>query len=176
MLLEQEKYLKKGNNNLNFIRLFLAILVVFAHSFDLGKYPEPLTVFSKGQIGLGSFAVNCFFIISGILITHSYIRSKDNFMYLYKRFIRLFPGLFVCALFTVIIIGSINTTLPLINFFTNKQVYNYLFKNSFLLTSSSLPGVFVTNPYPFAVNGSLWTLRFEVLLYLVVFIIEKKIT
>lgn len=112
-----------------------------------------------------------FFIISGILITHSYIRSKNNFVYLYRRFIRLFPGLFVCAIFTIIIIGSINTTLPLIDFFANKQVYNYFLQNSFLLTASALPGVFEANPYPNAVNGSLWTLRFEVILYLIVFII-----
>lgn len=60
MCLKQSDYLKKGNNNLNFIRLFLSILVIFAHNFDLGKYQEPLTIFSKGQIGFGSLAVNCF--------------------------------------------------------------------------------------------------------------------
>ena len=66
-------------NNLDFIRLFLAVLVIFSHSYPLGtgsELAEPINILTKGQVTGGHLAVDLFFIISGFLITASFERSK----------------------------------------------------------------------------------------------------
>lgn len=57
-------------NNFDVIRFLLASLVIFCHSYvilygyEKFSITEPLMVFSKQQMSLGTFAVNMFFIIS----------------------------------------------------------------------------------------------------------------
>ncbi len=66
---------ERGSNNLDFLRLFFAILVVFSHSFPLGEgheRNEPLHVLTRGQATFGGLAVEAFFVISGYLITQSW--------------------------------------------------------------------------------------------------------
>lgn len=48
----------KKENSLNLIRLFLALVVVYAHSATLGGYVINTTLFGKG---IGSWAVFIFF-------------------------------------------------------------------------------------------------------------------
>ncbi len=119
---------------------------------------------------LGEIAVDVFFVISGYLITGSYLRSRDVVDYLRKRALRLFPALWCAVLFATVFLGPLVTKLPLSEYFTNSQTRTYL-GNLYLNTSYLLPGVFVGNPYPNAVNGSLWTLPAEVFMYLVVMVL-----
>src|SRR5574338_337442 len=94
-------------NNFNIIRLSAALLVIYVHSFSIFNTTkkEPIVSFLHLGFGLGEFAVTVFFIISGYLITASYIKSESNFqsieVYLYPiKGIPLFtatsflPGLF----------------------------------------------------------------------------------
>ena len=53
-----------AKNNLDFCRFWLAIQVIFSHSFALAdgnEHHEPLRIMTSGQIGSGEFAVDCFF-------------------------------------------------------------------------------------------------------------------
>lgn len=60
-------------NNFGFLRTFFAMLVLYSHCFPLTmghNNSEPLMRVTRCMT-LGSLAVNCFFAISGYLITLS---------------------------------------------------------------------------------------------------------
>jgi len=161
---------ERFQNNFDFLRLFAALTVIFSHSYALlGLNQTEPFLLSTGIITLGASGVGIFFVISGYLITKSWERDAHAFIYFKKRILRIFPGLIVVTLLTVFVLGPCVSTLSLGNYFTNPQTWNYL-KTMFLLPNSGqLPGVFADNPYSPAVNGSLWTLPYEFLMYIMVF-------
>lgn len=109
-----------------------------------------------------------FFVVSGYLITQSWISQPFLKLFLIKRLLRILPALLICTLLTIFIIGAVNTTMPLTKYYFHLKTFSYL-KNIFLYPMQfSLPGVFLSNPYPVAVNGSLWTLPLEFTLYCVI--------
>lgn len=165
-------YVNDRNNNYDFIRFLAATLVIFSHAYPLTSHEgEFLLKLSNGQWDMGGMAVATFFIISGFLITQSYERSNNILKYFKARFLRIFPGLIVAVLFSTFIIGTLVTTLPAKDYLTNEFTYNYL-KVIFLFPMQwTLPGVFENSSLNNSINGSLWTIPFEVLGYLVVAII-----
>ena len=83
------------NNNFDFLRLALAVLVIFSHAFPLGagsEIHEPLRVLTHGQMTLGGFAVDLFFVMSGFLIAGSAERSRNLGSFLKKRVARIYSG------------------------------------------------------------------------------------
>lgn len=94
-------------NNFNIIRLSAALLVIYVHSFSIFNTTkkEPIVSFLHLGFGLGEFAVTVFFIISGYLITASYIKSETNFQYFKARVLRIYPGLIVVMLLTAFLVG-----------------------------------------------------------------------
>lgn len=67
------------HNAIGFIRLFLAIAVVFSHSFNLGLgVGDPVQKFNNTTIG--AISVDSFFFLSGYLITCSYLNSADAYI------------------------------------------------------------------------------------------------
>ena len=162
------------DNNFDFLRFFLASLVIFSHSFavlysGLASY-DPLLRWTHGQAAFGGLAVDGFFLVSGFLITKSWVRSKTARDYFEKRALRILPALAVVLLVTVLVIGPLATTLPLGAYFRNPHTWTYLgFMGTVNLhRTDRLPGVFADNPLPWRVNGSLWTIRLEVICYLMV--------
>lgn len=159
------------NNNFDFLRFFAASMVVFTHSFGLipaGSKIEPLTYISQGHASMGGIAVAIFFVISGFLITMSYENTAGNREFLLKRSLRIFPGLAVLVLFSMFVLGPIFSAYPLAAYFSDIRTYTYL-NNLFLFQlQAELPGVFINNPLPSVVNGSLWTLWYEFVCYLCV--------
>lgn len=156
------------NNNFDLLRIFAALLVIFSHSFALSGFTEPKVPFTTGSYG--GLGVKIFFLISGFLITMSFLKRKDFFKYIYARCLRIFPGLITVVLLTIFVLGPLVTNLSKYEYFTNPNTYKYL-KMILLFTDPlQLPGVFNKNVYP-AVNGSLWTLQYEFLLYIIVGII-----
>jgi peptidoglycan/LPS O-acetylase OafA/YrhL len=87
----------KIGNNFHIIRYILAVLVLYSHSYGLQKLPEPELFYCN----LGSFAVKCFFALSGYLITLSCVRSAHLGNYLLNRFLRIAPALLVAVLFSL---------------------------------------------------------------------------
>ena len=165
-------------NNFDFLRFFLASCVIYAHSYNLlydGTWfaYDPLTHLTSGQEAYGLGAVEGFFLISGFLITQSWQRSKSGLDYAKKRVLRIVPALVGVLLVTVFVIGPIATNLRLASYFHNPHTYAYLgfMGAKSLHQTDRLPGVFLHNPTPFQVNGSLWTIRCEVLCYIMVAIL-----
>lgn len=148
------------NNNFTCIHLCAALMVVLGHQFDLmGKTPP--SIFGMNVHGLG---VRILFVVSGYLITESYIRNNNIFVYIKRRLLRIYPALIICIMMSVLALGPIFTTLPLSIYFKNSG--EYIWKNLCMSPVFALPGVFEDNIYPSVVNGSLWTLPIEVFCYL----------
>ena len=157
------------DNAFDSIRLFAASAVILSHSLALTRgsdLTEPLFRMTRGQATIGLSAVGIFFIVSGLLISMSFDRSKTATGFALNRALRLFPGLWVCILLTVFVLGPMLTMLPLIDYFSDKQTWGFLGALVFWPFSSGMGGMFPDNPYPHAVNGSLWTLKYEVACYI----------
>lgn len=155
-----------ARNNFDLIRLIAAILVLVSHGFELsgGGTPEPFSVWTAGQATGGALAVCAFFFISGFLVTRSLERSRSLTAFAVARIMRIFPGLAVVVILCALVLGPLTTTLDLGSYFGHRGFSDY-FRNILLQMNFTLPGVFTGNAVQ-AVNGSLWTLRFEVVMYL----------
>lgn len=156
------------NNNFDFLRFLFALLVVISHAFPLSGSNETkqwIFQITNGQLVLAQIGLSGFFIISGFFIFQSLERSKNLNDYFKKRFLRLFPALFFVLLFSLIL-GLIVYDGE-IQCFKNIEFYTYLPYNLSLYGfQSGIKGVFDTNPYH-AINGSLWTIKYEFTLYVI---------
>ena len=165
------------NNNLNLIRFTLAFLVLFSHSFPLinGQSYTP-NVIGGINISLGDIAVDIFFILSGFLITKSFIYSKSLGQYIKSRALRIYPAVITMTLFCIVL-GAFYTSLSTSEYFLNTEVIKFLINNSTLLfgIEHTLPHVFNFNPFPNEVNGSLWTLRYEIKMYALIAIVYSSL-
>lgn len=156
------------DNNLNLLRLAAASAVLVSHSFVLVS-GEPASEPLRATTGMttGSIAVDIFFIASGFLVTGSLLKSRSPVDFVWARILRIFPGLTVMLLLTTFGLGPLVTSIGIQDYFVNSQTYIYFIKCATLITGVSyeLPGVFELNPYRGAVNGSLWTMPHEILMY-----------
>jgi peptidoglycan/LPS O-acetylase OafA/YrhL len=116
---------------------------------------------------IATLGVVIFFAISGYLITASWQRKTSLVPYALARCLRIFPGLFLVVLVSILVIGPLVTTFELDNYGRSSFTWAYL-SNLRLEPGYGLPGVFSDLPYPGVVNGSLWTLPAEFFCYLVV--------
>ncbi|HCJ30367.1 MAG TPA: acyltransferase [Pseudomonas sp.] len=156
---------QRDANNFDFLRFFAASAVVIGHCYWLSGAGdiEPVRLFT-GSMDTADIAVNLFFVMSGFLIAASWMNSRSVLDFIAKRALRIFPALFVSVLFTVLIVGPLATGLSLKEYMLNNQTLRYL-TNMALITQLHLPAVFTDNPFPDTVNGSVWTLPYEVLMY-----------
>lgn len=154
-------------NNLDFLRLFFAVLVLYSHSYSLyyGYECDPLMRWTHGQISFGQLAVNGFFSISGYLITISWLRSQGLWDFAVRRALRIYPGFIAALLVGMLVVGPLSGV-DLHAYFHDKWTYRYL--SMIFLTYLQLPGTFPRNPVPQEVNGSLWTIRYEIVCYMLV--------
>jgi peptidoglycan/LPS O-acetylase OafA/YrhL len=168
------------SNNLNSIRLLLALSVILTHSFPLslgGGYGgpakiEPLNAWTHQQEQFGSVAVDLFFFISGMLITASWLRSKSMPDFLMKRVLRIYPG-FIAAvglsgMIALIFCPDFRHGIGFGISWSFQMLQDWLY-----LTYRSLDqkGIFENNPFTSIANGSLWTIQTEFRCYLLVAVI-----
>lgn len=151
-------------NNLNLVRLIAAMLVLYGHSFVFLGLEHPKFL---GWVTLGPLGVYIFFTISGYLIVESWCHDPHLGRFFMRRILRILPGLIVCILLTIFVLGPVITTVSLSEYFSSVQTWHYL-RNIVLYINYSLPGVFEANRLPNAVNGSLWSLPVEFTMYIIV--------
>ena len=154
---------KPRDNALNLLRLLLAALVIVSHARPLGGLGEDPHV---GDLKLGTFAVGGFFVISGYLITATGLRSPIG-KFLWARFLRIMPGLWVCVLVTAFLIAPAIGALrggwsfgDAAQFVASKATTREVHQG----IGTTLAGL----PLPETWNGALWTIRFELYCYLLV--------
>jgi peptidoglycan/LPS O-acetylase OafA/YrhL len=147
-------------NNFDFLRFTFALAVILSHSYALlrGGEAEPLMRSTRGQISLGALAVDSFFIISGFLVTHSWLHSASTSSYFKKRILRIYPAFVVATLAVVAIVFPLASKSGL-------RIYAAVRPMSVLGSMVQLrgyepPGLFPAN-LSHAANGSLWSISYE---------------
>ena len=155
------------DNNLDLLRMAAATSVVFSHSYALTgrSLAEPLVVASGARTDAATIGVTVFFAISGFLIAQSLARRRSLYAFAVARVLRIVPGLVFAKLVCVLAIGWYATTLATADYFSRPETWRFLAITPFFGVPPLLPGVFAANPYPLAVNGSLWTIPLEAWCY-----------
>lgn len=163
-----EDYVGGRDNNFNLIRFLAAFAVLLSHSYALStgdSSREPL----RGWLGMsaGDVAVDVFFMTSGFLVTGSLIARQSVLSFATARALRIYPGLLLSIVVTIIAVGLWFSSQSLASFFLDRETWRYLAKNGTLVTgiAYNLPGVFEFTPFRLAVNGSLWSLPYELGMY-----------
>jgi peptidoglycan/LPS O-acetylase OafA/YrhL len=160
-------YLGGRDNNLNLLRMLAASAVIVSHGFLVlsgDEWSEPLR--RSTGMSLGRFAVVVFFGISGLLIARSYDRKASLGSFAIARVARLWPALTASLVLSTLVIGPLVTTLPLTTYLARPETLGFFLSNLALFKRGLfLPGVFEHNPITQIVNGSLWTLFYEVCCY-----------
>src|SRR5688572_22674776 len=155
-------------NNFNFLRLVFALLVVITHCYPLSGVTtgDFLSRLTNDQVSFSFIGLSGFFTISGYLVFQSLNRSKSLPSYFKKRALRIFPGLFVVLLLTVLL-GYFVYEGDLAGYLSNRSVWTYLPRNLLLIKSQpSIQGIFTHNPFDPVINGSLWSLLYEFTFYI----------
>jgi len=158
-------------NNFDVLRIVFAWFVVVSHTYFLNgaSISDPLGWATNNYLIFSYIGVKGFFVISGYLIFQSLIRSRSLIDYLTKRLLRIFPGLIV-AVFLSLVATYFVYPKKNIAYFLNPDIYTYFLDNIQLsVLHFNIPGVF-ENMRSKALNGSLWTIRFEFFCYLMLLI------
>ncbi|WP_439591534.1 acyltransferase family protein [Microbacterium sp.] len=159
-------------NSLNLFRLVLAATVLFAHSFYIaGAGTGPMI---HGE-NLGGWAVAGFFVLSGFLITRSRLRTAPG-EFLLHRVARIYPAFLVCLVVTAFLFAPLAALLEhgTLSGFLSTPVtpLQYIWGNITLFIDHYDIGTTLQSvPYPGAWNGSLWTLFYEFLCYILVWLL-----
>ena len=149
-------------NNFDFLRLLAALLVLVGHQYVLFDRQAGLPMVAGRSIHV--LGLEMFFAISGCLVGRSWINDQNLFRFFTKRILRIFPALIVVCAVSTFILGPALTSLEIRTYFEHPVTWTYLTHNIALYIEFYLPGVFRENPVK-AVNGSLWSLPVEFLLY-----------
>jgi peptidoglycan/LPS O-acetylase OafA/YrhL len=160
------------DNNFQLLRFLAATAVILFHSYALtGTLTEEPLWRIAPELDFGSLGVKCFFAISGFLVTQSWLARRKLLPFAAARALRIYPALIVAVVMSLLL-ASWSTPLSFNEFMGETQSLEYLWRNaSGFEARDQLVGVYAGNPYPRAVNGSLWTLPLELRLYIVVAIV-----
>lgn len=168
-------------NAFAFLRMVLALFVIVSHAYPLaGMGSDPFSRITEERHSLGEIGVAIFFLFSGFLITRSGLRSRAVGRFLWHRFLRIFPGYWVCLVLTAFLFAPLFDLIKHGAIFSTDASWAYLRGNwaMFHLNGFSITGVMNflpatigsalrNNPHPWAINGSLWSLPYECACYLV---------
>ena len=156
-------------NALNAWRLGLALAVIVWHSWVLTGHQAP--PFAIHQFATQDF-VDGFFAISGFLIPASWLSKPRLRDYALARALRILPGMWVCLIVTAFVLAPIGIAIQggsVSKLITSGGPLRFVVRNSAVAyVQFDIGGTPTGIPVPGVWNGSLWTLQYEVLLYIVV--------
>jgi peptidoglycan/LPS O-acetylase OafA/YrhL len=150
------------SNNFDGLRLIFASMVVVFHIGILSQAPILAPLYKMVS---SLFAVQAFFVVSGFLVTMSFEGTRSVGGYFRKRILRIFPAYITCVTLAAVLLVFLSE-LPVAEYFTSAEWRRYVVLNLMLsnFAQPTLPGVF-TEQFEPIVNGSLWTIKLEVLFY-----------
>jgi peptidoglycan/LPS O-acetylase OafA/YrhL len=154
------------DNNVLALRYAAAASVILFHCYALTDrwLDEPLYA-AFAPMNLGALGVQVFFVLSGFLVTQSWLAHPSLRAYAAARLLRIYPALIAATVFTIAVAGA-SSTLGWVEYLTSPVTWRYFVRTaSGYDVRDALPGVFPFNPFPRAANGSLWTLPVELRLY-----------
>ncbi len=156
------------DNNFDFLRFGLAVFVLFYHCYPIFYGPNAPHHGPMETVAdiCGGVAVPFFFVISGFLVTRSWLADPRPPDFLQKRALRIYPGFLAASLFCALVVGPLGAA--------DSAAYWHEFQPvkfarwALLLVGPYIPTIFVSLPMSTGVNGSFWTLRYEGYCYLLV--------
>jgi peptidoglycan/LPS O-acetylase OafA/YrhL len=155
-----------GSNNFDALRLAMALLVVWSHSFALflptGEATEPISIITNGHYNAGNIAVMVFFAISGFLICESYLKTGNFFKFLLRRTRRIYPGFMAATTIGAFVIVPLFSTVYLLSLTEAAKTIGL----NLLLKGYVPPSTVFARNYSQAVNGSLWSIPYEFWCYI----------
>lgn len=161
------EHVSPKSNGLNLVRLVMASSVIFWHSFPLTGRTFP---FAFPEQFLGQFSVDGFFAISGFLLAGSWLHRPKLISYLRNRALRIFPAFWVCLALTALVLAPLTTLLQQGPWGGTQwsSAVRYVLNNADLsINQFDVAGTPLGVPFPGIWNGSLWTLKWEFIAYLV---------
>jgi peptidoglycan/LPS O-acetylase OafA/YrhL len=154
-------------NALNAFRLTGAIWVILAHSFPLTGHDGP---FAAGCLRVGEVWLDGFFVVSGFLVTSSWLRHPRVRDYFIARSLRILPGLWACLVVTAFVIAPIGVAIQggsAAKLLLSSAPIEYILKNSAVwLFKTDIGGTPRGIPWSGTWDGSLWTVGWELVCYL----------
>lgn len=157
------------SNSMDVLRLVFAGMVAVAHALAIGAGWQP----TIGGTQIAALAVDGFFVLSGFLITASFLRLPPG-RFLWHRFLRIMPAFWACLIITAVVVAPIVAALEGLDpgsVFTGENAsWKYVAGNAALyMTRFDVAGLPLGTYQPQVINGALWTLFYEVVCYLMVF-------
>ncbi|MFF2632591.1 acyltransferase family protein [Microbacterium sp. NPDC058021] len=169
-------------NSLGALRLAFAAAVIFSHAFPLGgRAGDPTSQWWNGQAHIGGVAVFGFLGISGYVVTKSAARLSPG-RFAWHRVLRLYPAFWVA-----LIVGAFAIS-PIVWGLSGRDMgafwaepngpLSYVTRNAALWVQQwDIHDLFAPQPLGVspsvswlagAVNGSLWTLAYELMCYILI--------
>ena len=158
--------LRADANNFTGARLLLASGVIWTHCYWLVTGDSAVDELS-GVIGLpvSHLAVNGFFFVSGFLICQSLFRQPGWFSFAAMRVARIWPALIACTVLTIGVFALLSGR-PLA-YVIDADSLRFAAMNLLMAKAEyTLPALTPGGP-PLVVNGSLWTIPWELRCYVV---------
>lgn len=153
------------------MRLIFAAMVIYSHAwFLVGPEEEPYAswLFNGAEFP-GGIGIKCFFVLSGFLVLRSERRSRTTRSFLWKRGLRIYPGLWGCLLVTGLLFPLVTAYVMKIGTPDWQDAFSYVGSNALHPRQQvGITGMFPDIYYPGDLNGSLWTLPYELGCYAVV--------
>lgn len=148
----------------DFVRIALAVGVMVWHA--LAAVAGDTDAGKASPVWMAIYAIlPMFFALSGFLVTGSALRLPLK-QYVLNRVFRIVPALGVDIGLSALVLGPLFTAFTLAAYFSGHQFWIY-FLNIVGFVHYQLPGVFLDNPLHGIVNGSLWTVPYEIACYVV---------
>ena len=146
-------------------------MVILQHALALTGHEDRTVLGFWRPVSIGDLAVGGFFGLSGYLLMTSVTRHAPR-RFLRLRFFRLFPGFWATLVFVALVAA------PLIALGTGRwedyrldgsdSGLGYLVRNAGLVVfQDGIGDLLATNPWPTALDGSLWSLAPEFACYLI---------
>jgi peptidoglycan/LPS O-acetylase OafA/YrhL len=156
-------------NNTQLLRLLAASAVMFFHCYAFtGRINDEPLYHLTMHTSFGSLGVKCFFVLSGFLVTQSWLRRSNLPSFAAARALRIYPALFAAVMLSILL-GSMATVVPWSEYMSSPMTIRYAWHNALgWRVEYLLPGAFASNPFPNGVNGSLWTLPLELRMYVAI--------
>lgn len=156
------------DNNFTILRLGLALLVV------LGHFKAFVGIFNpEWPYSYAATAVECFFVVSGFLVTHSFDRDPDMKRFFIRRVLRIYPLYFMVIVAQAFILASLASGGIAAHL---GEMGRYLAANAVFanFADHDIGGVLTGRVDP-SLNASLWTLKIEFAFYLILPFLWKGI-
>ncbi len=144
---------KRGYGNFDLLRVLAGLALIYGNGLILTGGPPSALWAAPGS----RFGIDMMFAISGFLVAGSWLARPGAVGFAARRMLRIWPGLAVCVLVTVAVIGPLGTHMPEAAYARHGMTHDYL-KNMVFIERLWLPDTFRGQPWVGTVNPMLWTL------------------